>query len=221
MGSTRTRWPLAHVLTGLIPSVSLTRTLEKPFPSWTISQGIDLWEIRVDLLSSSDPTFLAFRVATLRRFSNLPILFTLRTVNQGGKYKDPTDDVSASALDNLLRYALRLGVEYLDLQATFPKHLFQDLVSRKGNTSIIGSHHDWSGNISWTGQETRQVYEALIRLGSDVVKIVNVAKNWEDNIALRQFVGSVEENRTPLIAVNTLPQVSTESERTKRRHTHW
>jgi len=87
-----------------------------------LSQGIDMWEIR-DLLGLLDPTFLAFQVAALRRYSNLPILFTLRTVYQGGKYQDPTDDASASALHSLLQYALRLGVEYLDLQVTYLKNI--------------------------------------------------------------------------------------------------
>ena len=175
-----------------------------------LSQGIDMWEIRVDLLSSLDHTFLAFQVATLRRYSNLPILFTLRTVNQGGKYQDATDDTTA--LHSLLQYALRLGVEYLDLQVTYPKNIFTDLVSRKGNTSIIGSYHNWSGNISWTGQETRQIYETLVQLGSDIVNITNVAKTWEDNMSLREFVGFVEKNGTPLIAVNMFSQAGVEYE---------
>jgi len=175
-----------------------------------LSQGIDMWEIRVDLLGSLDPTFLAFQVATLRRYSNLPILFTLRTVNQGGKYQEATDDTSA--LHSLLQYALRLGVEYLDLQVTYPKNIFMDLVARKGNTSIIGSYHNWSGNISWTSQETRQIYETLVQLGSDILNITNVAKTWEDNMSLREFVSSVEKNGTPLIAVNVFSQAGVEYE---------
>jgi 3-dehydroquinate dehydratase type I len=175
-----------------------------------LSQGIDMWEIRVDLLGSLDPAFLAFQVATLRRCSNLPILFTLRTANQGGKYPDPTDHSSASALHSLLQYALRLGVEYLDLQITYPKDIFLELVSRKGNTSIIGSCHNCTRNMSWTGPETRQIYDTLVRLGSDIVKIVGVAKTWEDNMKLRQFVGSVDKNTMPLIAVNMFPHVCVE-----------
>jgi pentafunctional AROM polypeptide len=177
-----------------------------------LSQGIDMWDIRADLLGSLDPTCLAFQVAVLRRYSNLPILFTLRTVNQGGKYQDPADSASASALHALLQHALRLGVEYLDLQISYPKDIFLDLVGRKGNTSIIGSYHNCSGSISWTGQETKQIYEALVQRGSDIVEIINVAKSWEDNLALRQFVSSVEKNSTPLIAVNMFHQVSVEYE---------
>lgn len=172
-----------------------------------LSHGIDMWEIRVDLLSSLDPTFLAFQVATLRRHSELPILFAVRTVNQGGRYPDAVDDTSSAALRALLQYALRLGVEYLDLQITYPRDLFLDLVGKKGNTSIIGSYHNMSGNISWTGPETRQIYEVLVRMGSDIIKIHNVAKTFEDNMALRQFAGSVENNPTPLIAGNMFHQV--------------
>ncbi|THH18805.1 hypothetical protein EW146_g2242 [Bondarzewia mesenterica] len=167
-----------------------------------ISMGIDLWELRVDLLKSYDPTFLAFQIAALRHHSSLPILFTVRTLRQGGKYPDLTDQASSGALAALLHHALRLGVEYIDLELSFPKDVFLDLVAHKGNTTIIGSHHDWKGSISWTGLEIRQIYDRIVRRGADIVKIVNTAKSFEDNMNLRKFAASVERNGTPLLAIN-------------------
>lgn len=167
-----------------------------------ISLGVDLFELRVDLLESYDPTFLSFQIAALRRNSPLPILFTIRTVTQGGRYPDLTDQASISRLTYLLAHALRLGCEYIDLELSFPAHVFQHIVATKANTLVLGSHHDWKGSISWTGPETRAIYDAIVRQGADVVKIVNTAKSFEDNMGLRHFAASVEREQKPLLAIN-------------------
>jgi 3-dehydroquinate dehydratase type I len=172
-----------------------------------LSIGVDLWEIRADLLHSWDLTFLASQVAILRRHSNLPILFTLRTISQGGKYPDPTDEASDTALRNLLRYALRLGVEYLDLQFTLSK-FFIGLAARKRNTSIIGSYNNFSRSFSWMSDETRHIHDKLVECGSDIVMIINnVANNSDDQKSLKQFISSVGMKSTSLIAANMLTQV--------------
>lgn len=169
-----------------------------------LSLGIDMWELRIDLLGSRDPTFLAFQVATLRRHSNLPILFTLRTVKQGGSYPDPNDQQSANALFSILQCGLRLGVEYLDVQFTYTHEVFLNLAARKGNTSIIGSHNMF-GEKPWTSLEARQIYEKLAQ-HSDIVMMTNIARSFDDNTALRQFLSAVETIPTPLIAFNILPE---------------
>jgi 3-dehydroquinate dehydratase type I len=176
-----------------------------------ISIGIDLWEIRADFLASLDPTFLAFQIATLRRHSTLPILFTLRTVSQGGKYPDinPNDPEAVNRISFLLHHALRLGVEYIDLEIVYPRSVLADVVARKGNTTVIGSYHDWKGSMPWTGPATRQMYDTIVEMGADIVEIVNVAKSFEDNMSLRQFVSAMEKHPHPLLAINMGPEVTT------------
>ncbi|KAJ6602150.1 type I 3-dehydroquinase-domain-containing protein [Mycena sp. CBHHK59/15] len=172
-----------------------------------LSLGIDLWELRVDLLASLDLTFLAFQIALLRRHSPLPILFTLRTSRHGGRFPDiPNDEAAINDLGTLFRHALRLGVEYVDLEVTFPLSVLEDIVSLKGSTTIIGSYCDIMGNISWTGHQTRQIYDKIVQMGADIVKIVNVARSFEDNMSLRQFVATVERNPIPLVAINLGPE---------------
>jgi 3-dehydroquinate dehydratase type I len=185
-------------------SLSLTfRDVREAIPILDdISVGIDVWEFRVDLLESYDPTFIAYQVALLRQYSSLPIVLTIRTAGQGGRYPDPTDPASSHRLELLLYHALRLGVEYLDLELTLPRQLFIDLVAYKGNTSVIGSYHSWRGNLPWTGAEMRHIYDSIVHLGADVVKIVNIATTFQDNMALRQFAKSVERNPKPLLAIN-------------------
>ncbi|KAJ6593592.1 type I 3-dehydroquinase-domain-containing protein [Mycena capillaripes] len=172
-----------------------------------LSLGIDAWELRVDLLASLDLTFLAFQIAILRRHSPLPILFTLRTVRHGGRFPDiPNEEPVIKNLDALLRHALRLGIEYIDLEVTFPPSVLEDIVSLKGNTTIIGSYCDITGSISWTGPQTKQVYDRIVHMGADIIKIVNVARSFEDNLSLRQFVATVERNPKPILAINLGPE---------------
>ncbi|KAJ6497772.1 type I 3-dehydroquinase-domain-containing protein, partial [Mycena sanguinolenta] len=172
-----------------------------------LSLGIDVWELRVDLLTSLDLTSLAFQVAILRRHSPLPILFSLKTVRHGGKFPDITnEDTAIDNLHTLLRHALRLGVEYIDLEVTFPPSILEHIVSLKGNTTVIGSYCDITGSIPWTGPQTKHIYDQIVQMGADIVKIVNVARSFEDNLSLRQFVASVERNPKPLLAINLGPE---------------
>ncbi|KAF9460760.1 type I 3-dehydroquinase-domain-containing protein [Collybia nuda] len=170
--------------------------------------GIDLWEIRVDFLISLDLTFLAFQIATLRRYSTLPILFTIRTVSQGGKYPDinSNDAEAVSRLSSLLHHALRLGVEYIDLEVVYPQSILRETIAQKGHTTVIGSYHDWKGNMPWMGYATRQMYDTIVRMGADIVEIVNFAKSFEDNMSLRQFFATVENEPHPLLAINMGPE---------------
>ena len=58
-----------------------------------MSEGVDALELRVDLLRQWDPAFVADQVALLRRQSALPLVFTVRSQSQGGKF--PDDDEAA------------------------------------------------------------------------------------------------------------------------------
>ncbi|PFH53765.1 hypothetical protein AMATHDRAFT_136739 [Amanita thiersii Skay4041] len=169
-----------------------------------ISIGIDLWEVRVDHLQSYDPDFITFQIATLRKHSLLPILFTIRTVSQGGRYPDVREDdlQAVERLRSLLLHALRLGVEYIDLEVTLPLSILKEIICGKGNTTIIGSYHDWKEGLFWASPQTRQVYDSIVRMGVDIVKITSTAKVFEDNMSLRQFCSSVERHPIPLLAVN-------------------
>lgn len=168
-----------------------------------ISLGIDLWEVRADLLLSQEPTFIAFQIATLRRHSSLPILFTLRTVSQGGKYPNDGD-----VRRDILYHALTLGIEYIDLEIDLPNSTFSDIKEHRGNTTLLVSYQDFRGSMVWNSSQTRHMYDRMVKSGAEIVKIAGTAKTFEDNMGLRQFVGTVERNSVPLLAFNMGPEVS-------------
>jgi len=68
-------------------------------------------------------------------------------VSQGGAFPDHAE---REAFD-LLNLALRMGVEYIDVEISWPEKRIRDLSSRKGASQIIASWHDWSGKMKWNG----------------------------------------------------------------------
>ncbi|KAG6809949.1 hypothetical protein H0H92_013940 [Tricholoma furcatifolium] len=172
-----------------------------------IVEGADALELRVDLLRSSvassdaipSKAFVADQVAALRRVTSLPIVFTVRTVSQGGAFPDKATE----AAFDLLALALRLGVEYVDIETSLPQKYVQALVARKGSSQIIGSFHDWSGNLKWDGPVVREQYELASRF-ADIVKLVGKANNIQDNFQLYDFVAkaSSRPQSKPIIAIN-------------------
>ena len=197
------------------PGAPRTYFLALTFPDVTaavpiideISTGVDCWELRVDLLLSQNPTFVAFQIATLRRYSDMPILFTIRTRGQGGKFADLDNDEDRGRMYNLIIHAYKMGCEYVDLELAMPDPMLASLIELRGHTKVIGSWHNWNGSISWTGQETMDIYERAVRLGVDIVKLVNTAKRFEDNLSLRTFTDQVASRGVPLLAFNMGPEV--------------
>jgi pentafunctional AROM polypeptide len=175
-----------------------------------LSIGIDCFEIRADLLKSYDLTFLAHQVAILRAATDLPILFTMRTHSQGGSFPDPRRDPAvAKRYNDVNKLAIKLGVEYLDVELFSPPGTIQEVMQIKGNTKIILSWHDWTGKVSWLGNEVKQIYEVACREGADVVKMIGWARSFQDNLNLRQFAQAVQQRgKVPLLAVNMGVEVS-------------
>ena len=166
--------------------------------------GSDAVELRVDLLE--DPShaevpsldFVANQIAILRGSISLPIIFTIRTQGQGGKFPNAAHDEALA----LYMLALRMGIEFLDLEIQFPDELLQSISGARRRTKIIASHHDPKGLSSWSNGSWVPYYSRAILYG-DVIKLVGVAQEQEDNLKLSQFKSWAKEaHDTPVIAIN-------------------
>lgn len=175
-----------------------------------LTQGVDALELRADLLKSPKDyeaigetiprlEYVQEQVTTLRRASSLPIVFTVRTKAQGGAFPDSAQQ---EAVD-LLRLALQLAVEYVDVEITLPEKAVKELVAHRRFSQIIASWHDWSGGMKWDGELVKEKYAAAHRVG-DIVKIVGKATSIQDNFALYNFVNkmSSKSDAKPFIAIN-------------------
>ncbi|KAK5175751.1 3-dehydroquinate dehydratase (3-dehydroquinase) [Saxophila tyrrhenica] len=173
-----------------------------------VTMGSDAIELRVDLLVDPDaedglptPDFLVEQVALLRASSTLPLIFTLRTVSQGGSF--PDDDTKRALA--LYRIGLRMGFDFVDVELTAAPKLKEFVLSHRKMCTIIASHHDPNGAFSWANdaEDWRPFYEGAREFG-DIVKLVGVARSSEDNDDLKAFKrwSAAEHPEVPFIAMN-------------------
>jgi pentafunctional AROM polypeptide len=199
------------------------------------TRGSDAVELRVDLLKSTTEDFVGFQVARLRRLTPLPIVFTVRTVGQGGKFPDATKH-DVERMFELLEWGIKWGCEYVDMEITNEtdpeqRARFARINTIKGNSRIIASYHDFSGTAIWDeaiaagqfsnlayGQQQRDAVTipsgGRVRFADkydvlsefgDIVKLIGKANSRVDNRALEAFVSTLPHNRKPLIAINMGP----------------
>lgn len=208
-----------HVVTGQQDNLSVMKKKKESFfvsltlpdlrPSGDIlsqvSIGSDAVELRVDLLKdpSSDSDipsvdYVSEQVSFLRSRISLPLIFTIRTQSQGGRFPDDAHDAAMQ----LYKFALRSGSEFVDLEIAFPDEMLRAVTEMKGHSKIIASHHDPKGELSWANMSWMKFYNQALEYG-DVIKLVGVAKNLDDNTSLRKFKTWAEEaHDVPLIAIN-------------------
>lgn len=170
-----------------------------------VSAGSDAVELRVDLLkdpASNDEIpsreYVEEQISFYRSRVSLPIVFTIRTKSQGGRFPDTAYD---AALD-LYRLATRSGCEFVDLEITFPEHVLRAVTEMKGYSKIIASHHDPQGKLNWANGSWIQYYNKALQYG-DIIKLVGVANSLNDNTALKAFKDWAEQaHDIPVIAIN-------------------
>ncbi|CDO96272.1 unnamed protein product [Kluyveromyces dobzhanskii CBS 2104] len=162
-----------------------------------ITYGCEAVELRVDHLSSYSSDFVTKQISLLRAATNsLPIIFTIRTTSQGGKFPDEDSET----LENLMTVALKNAVEYIDLELTLNSNVVYKVLNRKANTKIIGSHHDFAAKFSWDDSEWENRYNQALSFDVDIIKFVGTATKFEDNLSLEKFRSTHAVK--PLIAIN-------------------
>lgn len=172
-----------------------------------LTAGVDALELRVDLLRAPKDTdakgsyipplaYVAQQLSELRRSTSLPIIYTVRTVSQGGGFPDGAEKQAVE----LLELGLKLGTEYLDVEVTLGQDNIQKLSKRKGASKIIASWHDWSGDMKWDGAAVKDKYDLASSFG-DIVKVIGKAKSLDDNLAVYRFAQSKKSGKL-LIAIS-------------------
>lgn len=162
-----------------------------------ICNGSDAVEVRIDHLAKYEPSFVAKQLSILRTSTDsLPIIFTIRTKKQGGHFPDEDFD----SMKELFKLALKVGVEFIDLELSLPSTVQYYVLNNKGFTKIIGSHHDFNAEFPWDDVEWENRYNQAMTLDVDIIKFVGAATKFEDNLSLEKFRDS--HKTKPLIAIN-------------------
>ena len=125
-------------------------------------QDVDAMEYRTDLLECRDSRFdLLYGMQLLRRYCRphavrvpalalgrrvledvVPIVYTVRTANQAGRY--PDDEAGINNMFQMLEWGLRGGVEVLDVESAWDSEKTAALLDRaeaRYSSQILGSHH--------------------------------------------------------------------------------
>ncbi|KAI1780571.1 Pentafunctional AroM protein [Hypoxylon cercidicola] len=161
--------------------------------------GADAVELRVDLLDDISPESVGKQISLLRSAANVPIIFTLRSKSQGGRFSY----TSEKELLPLYRIAARTGVEYVDLEMTLSDETIDTIIQYQGSsTRVIASHHDPEGKLSWKNGGWQSWYNRALQYG-DIIKLVGVARKMDDNFALASFKDRMfAAHGRPIIALN-------------------
>lgn len=203
-----------------------------------ITIGADAVEFRADLLSdpvaeerlvtssnasvkaSADETeayenpslsYLSEQVGLVRRhLPYVPLVFTLRTPAQGGRYPYPANAPS-SALFASLRHALKLTCDVIDIEQGLDEDETNLLIreAKARNITVMISwrdvHPPHRGGFHWGQAGAREIYERAKHMGADVIKIVGTAGEVSDNFSLRVFAAQLDEMRREQTSVDLPP----------------
>jgi 3-dehydroquinate dehydratase/shikimate dehydrogenase len=125
-------------------------------------RDVDGFEIRWDFSQELYPD-------AVRSLTKLPLIFTLRTKEQGGC-------ASKVFFDEILQLA-KAKPDFLDLEYHFPLTWFQDIKTRFPDIKIIGSYHCFDG-----------VPKLLPEMeGADILKLACFCKNSTEALGLLNF----------------------------------
>jgi 3-dehydroquinate dehydratase type I len=145
----------------------------------------DLIEVRVDYLKKPE-------LAPFMKNRKKPFIITNRRKEEGGGYRGDEQERF-----RILKEAVELGAEYVDVEMRSRRSLLQDLIANREKTRMILSFHDSQGTPSQ--KELRKLCYHMTRLGADIIKIVTFARSWEDNLLLLSLIPFAKEKNQEIV----------------------
>jgi len=146
----------------------------------------DLIELRADYLK--EPDLSPFMQRRKKRF-----IITNRRKDEGGRYRGDEQERF-----RVLKEAVLLGAEYVDVEIRSEKSLLRDLIVNKMETKMILSFHDFQKTPSQ--KELQGLCNHMSRLGADVIKIAVFAKSLEDNLHILSLIPLARKRNQEIVA---------------------
>ena len=152
----------------------------------------DLLEFRLDFLDPSQLT--PERMQDWVALAGVPVIGTLRRKPFGGRFEGGA--VEQLEMLGRIRGA---GFSFLDievetLEAVGPAPLKK---IREGSWRLIGSYHDFRE----TPSDLQSIFQRILAVNADVVKIATLAVDFADNFRLLELVSQGRRQGIPVIAV--------------------
>jgi shikimate dehydrogenase/3-dehydroquinate dehydratase type I len=156
----------------------------------------DVLELRMDLIRDGDLRRL------IERCRLYPVPVKILVTNRSGE-SSPVEELSVERKRiSLLKEAVALGADYVDIEMNTPEPLRRELLSmvdEHGNrTRVIISHHDFSGTPSIV--LLKKTFHDCKRTGAGIVKIVTFANNPEDNLTVLGLIPYARNKNQEIIA---------------------
>jgi len=146
----------------------------------------DLIELRVDYLKNP-------KLEPLLQTGEKPIIVTNRRREEGGRYTG--DEKKRLAV---LREAIDLGASFVDVEVESKPSSLRELVNHTDQTRLILSFHDCQRTPSLA--ELHRLFGRMMRVGADVLKIVTLARAFEDNLRILSLIPYAEERKKKIVA---------------------
>jgi 3-dehydroquinate dehydratase/shikimate dehydrogenase len=143
----------------------------------------DLFEIRGDMVLDLD-------LLTILRAKTRPLIFTCRSPQEGGRWRDSEDRRRLTLLE-----AAKRGYDYVDVEF---RSGFMDVVVEKAGRGLILSYHDLEG----VPADLPGLYQEMSAQGADIVKISVTPESVADVGRLLAFAAhAARGGGKPLVAV--------------------
>jgi 3-dehydroquinate dehydratase type I len=153
----------------------------------------DVLELRIDQIRDVDLEQLMNG-----KRSGTRILVTNRRKDEGGDFAG-----NERERITLLKDAVALGADYVDIEASTEKLLISELMTQiekhHNRTKLIISSHDFSGTPSDKTLQKR--FDACSKIGGDIVKIVTYAHTVEDNLRVLELIPFARNKEQAIIAL--------------------
>lgn len=149
-------------------------------------QRADLIELRVDYLRKPE-------LKPLMEGYGKSFIVTNRRREEGGKCKG-----GERRRLRILREAIELGAEYVDVEIESNSFLLKDLLSDRQKTRMILSFHNFQKTPS--PAELKRLYDRTVQWRPDVIKVATFARSWEDNLKVLSLIPHARREKQKIVA---------------------
>ncbi|MBX9585698.1 MAG: shikimate dehydrogenase [Gammaproteobacteria bacterium] len=147
-----------------------------------ISPDSDSIEVGFDKFHSIDID----AIKLMREKINRPVIFTLRSANQGGVYQGE----EAKRLSELMELG-SANPDYIDFEYTIDDSFIKDFHAKYPNVKIIRSYHDFE----CTPFNLKAILSVMIHPDCTYYKIVTMATSSVDNLRMLHFVNETAKSQ--------------------------
>jgi len=144
----------------------------------------DIIELRLDLIDDFD-------LPVLLKEAGKPCIVTNRCKMDGGQFMGTEEERV-----DILRKAIDLGVDYIDIETSTPGPLLKSILENKGSVKVILSHHDFTR----TPDDLNPLYDLMNQLPADILKIITYATDINDNLLLFRLLARAKKDGKQMIA---------------------